>query len=217
MATVGFDKDINGKIFGTKEGETTKVEFFFEEMFIKKASNGLHLHTWCDEQDGLYCWSKKGTDNPKATLPGRVYYFLPSDSKEAGVQCAYKVISNLEEGICYKGKLSVDGGLGVAEQLLSNDTMLGQMSMMFIMSSVVPEPKHLGADMAVEVEQKTYSKGGYSKGETKSEQISARTAAFLTLANDENKRDELMTALSLTIGGEPSDAQKVQFLIGLLA
>jgi hypothetical protein len=216
MATgIAFDKELNGRTFATKEGQTTKIEIFFEECFIHKAADGLHMHFWVEEQEGLYAWAKKDSNNPKAQIPGRLYHFIPADSKELGVQCAYKLISEVDDTLCYKGKLTIDGGTGVAQMLLDLPSQLQAMGTMF-WAATPTAPVNLKPEMATAVTQQG-SKGGYAKGETKSEAIAARFGAFGALVGDKAKCDATKIGLTLFLDAEPTPDQLVQFLIGMLA
>jgi hypothetical protein len=214
MALVVLDEKTNGRILAPKEGEATKLSVVTEEFVLLHTDKGVHIHMYCQEQKELFLWAKSGQE--KAKLPGKVYWFLSADSAEAGVKVAVKLLQTIPSGVVYKGQITVDGSLGVAEQLLGNDDLLLSMKSLVLNVAEVTAPQYLKPEDAIEIEQPKGFKSFGSKAETTKERFSTRVTLLTELVADTNKLSELRLALSMYLDKEPSDAQKIDFLVGLL-
>lgn len=216
MALVWYDETQNGLIGAPKEGEATKLDFFFKEFIfdVSEDGNSIFCHFWVDEeQKSLYLYKgKKGT----AVVPGHIGYILDVNSKELGVQCAAKAIQLLEQGKCYKGKFTIDGELGAAKNMLEKPEMIAMMSEMFVAVEEV-EAENLDPEKCKAIAAKKGFGGGGFRGETQAQKIAARETAFIALVEDKERMDLHRMNLTLWLGTEPMAEQMLTLLKTLLA
>ncbi len=211
MTFLFFDDKLGGRL-SPKKGEALKARIDFDELFVKIVDKKAHLFFWATAHTAYALEDKE--KKKKWEGPNKIYACIDGAEGSDGEKVLFAILSTLEAEKCYAGYVNIDGNVMNAEKYLSNPAKLELVADMFFAGLPV-EPVNLKLDECIP--QAAKGKGGYAKGETKSEQITARRTALSALMADTIAVADLQDSI-MAITGEPATPERMmQLLLTLLS